>query len=512
MRPRVMTFLLLIGATAGWVACAAEVRTSEPRPVRNLILMLVDGMGPQQLALLLDYSAAVSRPAAVARLAAGATLGLVRTASADALVADSAAAASQLATGVPARSETIGLDANGNPVATILERARDAGKATGLITDTRLTHATPAAFAAHRAHRSMERAIAADLLSARVDVMLGGGSAYFPPATAAQLAHTYVATDLAALLAAPEVGPVLGLFAPKALAPALQASTVSKGASDIDAAHREPSLAELAIFALKRLDRDPDGFFLLLESGQVDWAAHANDAGWLLHELLRFDATLAAVLDWLGQRQDTLLVVTADHETGGFGLSYSNFARPQPLPLEGSAFADRPYAPTYNFVPPAALARLGRQSGTYLDAMHKFAARPPQAQTAAALVADVAATTGWELSHSEATQALACAGSGALAGAPSEPHAAPPADPAAQSGSAGTLDAAFYVYGPEKFTACLGRVLQRHTHAVWATGTHTHAPVPLLASGPPAHAARFAGIHDLPRVGRLLQRALGVAP
>ena len=149
--------------------------------------MIGDGMGPQQMGLLFAYarhapgSKVPKRIAAMEQMAIDGELGMVRTEPYGAIVVDSAAAATQLATGKYAGSEMIGVDYEGNSAATVVEIARDLGKATGLVSDTRLTHATPAGFAAHQRDRSMENEIAVDMLNNKVDVLLSGGLRYFVP-------------------------------------------------------------------------------------------------------------------------------------------------------------------------------------------------------------------------------------------------------------------------------------------------------------------------------------------
>ena len=145
-------------------------------------MVIGDGMGPQQLGLLLAYakqaphSVIKNRTTAFDRMMReGAVMGFSMTHAANVLITDSAASGTQLASGTAAGSEMIGGDKDGNPTVTILERAEKMGKSTGLISDTMITHATPAAFAAHQPHRSLENAIAVDMLHSGADVMLSGG-------------------------------------------------------------------------------------------------------------------------------------------------------------------------------------------------------------------------------------------------------------------------------------------------------------------------------------------------
>src|SRR5690606_636136 len=242
-------------------------------------------------------------------------------------------------------SEMIGLNARGDRVETVLQQAKRLGKASGLVSDTRITHATPASFAAHQIHRRLANAIATDLLHSGVDVMLAGALRYFLPQDSALISYEQQQNILAAglplsskrtdarnvlteaeqqgyqlafnreQLQAVDTFPVLGLFASSALPDALLEKSQPQ--------RTQPSLTEMTEAVLNLLSQHEQGFFLMVEGGQIDWAGHNNDAGGLLHELLRFDEAIQVVVNWAEKRNDTLVILTADHETGGFGFSYS---------------------------------------------------------------------------------------------------------------------------------------------------------------------------------------------
>lgn len=133
--------------------------------------MIGDGMGPQQVGLLESYAKLApnsiykGKPTALYQLAQDGVIGSSLTHPDDAIVVDSACSATMLATGISTGSEVIGIDPDGNSIETVLEKAKRMGKATGLVSDTRMTHATPAAFAAHQPHRSLENEIASDMLA-----------------------------------------------------------------------------------------------------------------------------------------------------------------------------------------------------------------------------------------------------------------------------------------------------------------------------------------------------------
>jgi len=519
MRP-ILSVLLLS-------ACARPPAVSEPPArVRNVILIIGDGMGPQQVGLLDLYARrAPGSPyrgatPAVLRMAEAGVVGLSATDPHDGLVVDSACSATQLALGLPALSEVIGVDTSGDPRPTILERAEAAGLWTGLVSDTRLTHATPAAFAAHQPHRSLEDAIASQMIASGAEVLLSGGLRYFAPANPDVLARHGVpftlargradgadllteaeergfrlAFDRAGLDAATRAGgPILGLFTPSGMMDGIAAT-----ATRDDPARTEPSLREMTQAALSVLERSPQGFFLMVESGQIDWACHSNDAGWLLHEMLKLDDTVDAVLSWATDRDDTLVVLTADHETGGFGLSYSMYDPPAPRPLPGSAFAGRDYLPGSDFGRPERLDAMAAQGLTLSQLLDL-----PSSGDPAELVRLTREHTRFPLTLAQAEAVLQTR---------DNPYHDAERRPKAPAIMADIRDfPAFYPAGLGARSAVLARQIADQQGVVWSTGTHTHTPVPVFALGPPRVARDFGGWRHHVELGERLQRALLGAP
>jgi alkaline phosphatase len=297
--------------------------------IRSVILLIPDGMSVDGVTLARWYRGGA--PLALDALACG----LVRTYSSDAAIADSAPAATAMATGFKSHTGYIGVlpdvaDMPGQrpirqgeekrPVASVLETAHLAGKAAGLIATSELMHATPAAFASHDPSRKNYDALSEQMLHNRVEVLLGGGRKFFQPsarkdgedllAEARKLGYTLVATpaELAALK--PAAGQkVLGLFAPEALAYDF----------DRDPA-KEPSLAEMTRKALEILSLDPDGFFLMVEGSKVDWAAHANDPVGIVSDVLAFDAAVAEALAFAEKDGRTALLAVSDHGNSGLTI------------------------------------------------------------------------------------------------------------------------------------------------------------------------------------------------
>jgi len=297
--------------------------------IRSVILLIPDGMSVDGVALARWYQGGA--PLAMDALACG----LVRTYSADAPIADSAPAATAMASGYKSHTGYIGVlpdvaDMPGQrpilkgeeqrPVATVLEAARLAGKTTGLIATSEIMHATPAAFASHDPSRKNYDALSEQMLHNRIDVLFGGGRKFFQPparkdgedllAEARKMGYALVATpaELAAFKPA-AVQKVIGLFAPEALAYDF----------DRDPA-KEPSLAEMTRKALEILSRDPDGFFLMVEGSKVDWAAHANDPVGIVSDILAFDAAVAEALTFAEKDGRTAVIAVSDHGNSGLTI------------------------------------------------------------------------------------------------------------------------------------------------------------------------------------------------
>lgn len=301
---------------------------------RNVILLIGDGMGQAhrfagQLASVgLDHRLLMDRlPVA----------GLMRTTSADAatFVTDSAAAATAMATGVKTYNGAISLGPDRVPVPTVLEIAKWAGKSVGLVTTCQVTDATPAAFGAHVAQRADQREIARQYLEeSRVDVILGGGAAFWHPETplapgngstqprasgdligrARELGYAFAATPDDLRIAARSHDQVLGLLAEQEL--------FTQGAEWSGAAYDPPmSLAEMTQTALSILSRNPEGFFVMIEEAAIDRMAHRNNAPLTLRGVQELDAAVAIAIRFAEHHPDTLVVVAADHETGGLAVT-----------------------------------------------------------------------------------------------------------------------------------------------------------------------------------------------
>ena len=279
-------------------------------PIRNVILCIGDGMGPEQVK--------------AARYYAGTNLffetlpyqSTMTTHSTNSSVTDSAAAATAMATGIKVNNYVISLRIPGDSSEseTTLEYFKSRGKATGLVATSYITHATPAAFGAHETSRYNLTQIAGDYLNqTRPNILFGGGTNGMSVA-AAQAAGYTVVTD------------TNGLFALDTEAEAFVSGQFGTThlPYELDGLGNLPHLHEMTQVALNLLDNDPDGFFLMVEGSRIDHAGHDNDLPRNIHETLEFDRSVETVFNWMGDREDTLILVTADHETGGLLVTADN--------------------------------------------------------------------------------------------------------------------------------------------------------------------------------------------
>lgn len=249
---------------------------------KNVILMIGDGMGHENLwaAWMLN-----GRKLNIFNLP---YTGYSCTTSASHAVTDSAAGGTALACGRKTTNQYLGMAPDGTPMQNLAEFFRAQGKATGLVVTKDITDATPAAFYAHVADRTRRKLIAQDLVKAGFTVLYGGGKLTVSP----EQQQTMAAAGTVAELTHPSNPPA-----------------ASVRGMDYLSGYVGKALAEL--------EKDPDGLFLMVEGSQIDHAAHSADVRETLLETLDFDRAVGVVLDWMKTHPDTLLVVTADHQTGG---------------------------------------------------------------------------------------------------------------------------------------------------------------------------------------------------
>jgi alkaline phosphatase len=278
--------------------------------IRNIILMIGDGMG------LPDVYAAMTVSDSPLNIERCSYTGLQKTYSSDNYITDSGAAGTALATGNKTKNGTIGMDAQGNRVKSITELAEEHGLATGLVSTSSITHATPASFIAHQSSRASYEDIASDFLKTDIDLFIGGGIDHFAKRKdklnlldSLKFKGYEVDTTLEAILNS-RSSKLAGFTAP------VHNPYRLKGRGDM-----LPLCSAKAIDILKG---NKKGFFLMIEGSQIDWAAHANSADTVIDETLDFDKTVGVVLDFAKKEGHTLVIITADHETGGVTITGGN--------------------------------------------------------------------------------------------------------------------------------------------------------------------------------------------
>jgi len=314
----VLIFALVLTAwNAGLLADSAGARPEGHGKVQNVIFMIGDGFSAAYATNYRLYKG--DRPTLFDQTLSG----MIRTASADNAVTDSAAAATAMATGVKTNNDMVGMAPDGKKLKTILEAAKESGKSTGLVSTSSVTHATPASFAAKVPDRDDEVAIAPQMLG-KADVLLGGGKQFFLPESEGgkqpernlieeARAQGYQVLENRDQLLKAKGNKLLGLFADEGMAPEL----------DRDKS-KEPSLAEMTRTAINTLKTNKKGFFLMVEGSQIDWGGHDNDAAWAMKETEAFEEAFRVAVDFAKRDGRTLVVVTGDHDTGGMSVGGYN--------------------------------------------------------------------------------------------------------------------------------------------------------------------------------------------
>lgn len=311
---RIVDFLLfgLLVAGAGTASAQSEPGMEAGPEVRNLIFMIGDGMGLGQVALLKIEEG--YRPTAFDRAQ---NVALISTYSANNRVTDSAAAGTALASGRKTNNSMLGMTPDSAAVESMIARAVREGRPTGIVVTCALQHATPGAFYAHAGNRKMTDLISEQFLTSGIDVALGGGRAAFerkrPEGGSyvdAMRGQGYTVVEELDALGAVDRGRVVGLFADEHLLPA------KDGRGDYLPRAVHEALRILTNDAVA----DGTGFVLMVEGSQIDFESHGNDAKGILSEMRDFDRAVTEAMNYADRHPGTLVVVTADHETGGLTM------------------------------------------------------------------------------------------------------------------------------------------------------------------------------------------------
>lgn len=304
MKRLFVTFLGLVLCFSVTAPFAEESANAAPR---NIIFFIGDGMGPEQVKA---GSYFVAGTTGALSFESFPVKSKVTTHSANNEVTDSAAAGSAMATGHKVDNYVISsaTPGDGKPLETLVEFFQKKGKSTGIVTSDTLVGATPGSFGAHARTRGDVAIIGRCYIEkTKPDVLMGGGIPREVSAEdAAKAGYTVVqnAQELKAL-DTEKAGKVAGLFGDGPLP------------FELDGLGDMPHLSEITAAALNILDNDPDGFFIMIEGAKIDHAGHENNLAKNVRETAEFSKSVQVALDWARDRKDTLIIVTADHETGG---------------------------------------------------------------------------------------------------------------------------------------------------------------------------------------------------
>jgi len=283
---------------------------------KNIILMIGDGMGISQI------TAGMYANGNKLNLERCKVIGLIKTNSEDDLITDSAAGATAFATGKKTKNGKISQSMKDSiNYKTFIEYAEENNKATGIVVTSTVTHATPACFYAHFPRRyEANEPISAQFINSGIDVLIGGGEKYFEKRSDGRNLYeelkskNYTVLDtLTEDFSTEGISKMIYLYSPT------QPGKLVFEKGD-NAPSRGPILPLATEKALEVLKKDTNGFFMMVEGSQIDWGGHNNDSPYIIREMIDFDNAIQKVLDFADQDGETLVIITADHETGGYAI------------------------------------------------------------------------------------------------------------------------------------------------------------------------------------------------
>ncbi len=316
-----MRFSFIFSILLIFLSCGSQERINNPEEfkqriaenhqAKNVIFLIGDGMGLSQI------SAAIYNNSNQYSLERFSDLGLHKPHSSDKLITDSAAGATAFACGIKTYNGAIGVNQDTLPVKTILEEAVDKNLKTGLVATSTIVHATPASFIAHNKYRKNYEEIAEDFLITQADIFIGGGKKYFDRREsdnrnlvnelkkAGYSVNDYFNHSIENIKSIPDK----------------KMAFFTADDDPIPAMQGRDYLLPAAKLSIDHLNQNNEnGFFLMIEGSQIDWGGHANNAEYVLEEMKDFDNVIHYVLDWAQENGETLVIVTADHETGGLAI------------------------------------------------------------------------------------------------------------------------------------------------------------------------------------------------
>lgn len=312
----------------------------EPNRPKKVILMIGDGMGLAQI------TAAMAHYKGRNAFDRFKVIGLSKTSSADNYITDSGAGATVFSIGKKTYNGAIGVDKDSLPAENLFEKMKKVQRATGVVVTSSITHATPASFYAHVPSRKSAFQIARFLLNDQCDIAIGGGARFFfDPKYAANLSRQLQQKGFKTLL--DSTATFTYQTSPKLIYTLAGDGmpTMQEGRGDF--------LTKASLNAMDLLNHNKSGYLLMIEGSQIDWGGHDMDFEYMKLELHDFNETINAVLDRAEQEGDILVVVTADHETGGLSLNENSENRSTYKPHYTYSHHTGVMVPVYAFGPGA---------------------------------------------------------------------------------------------------------------------------------------------------------------
>ena len=447
---------------AGWLVARSGAGQSQAASPKYVFLFLADGGGLAHMEITRQYNRQVHNEGMVIsdKIMKEGSVGLMTTHAANSLSTDSAAAATALASGCKAKIGALGVCADGSMPGTVMEHAKGRGMRIGLVTNSTVYDASPAAFVCHVPNRRHFASIIDRYLEFEPDVILGGGKEHFIPksqpggqradetdAIAAFQKKGYQTVSNKAELERTSRGKLLGLFSDKEMSFEIDRDKNS-----------EPSVYDMTRAAIRHLhDKNPHGFFAFIENENIDSASHLSDIAAMIHDYRELDRAVGLAYEFYKKYpRETLILVTSDHETGGLGFTMA-------LKDLSSTKPDNQVAGTY-----ADLNKL-QSISLSLQKASRILGPAPTAEAVDRLMRDY--FSGFTLAP-EFKEAI-------IARRP--PWRTLYIDPTAHA---------------------LGLMIANNTQAYWQTSSHTNHPVAVAALG--VGAERFKGYYDNADFGKKL--------
>lgn len=313
---KIFLSLVLLLLSTSWISLGNDLpKKSNPDPGRpkQIILMIGDGMGISQV-----YTAMTVQQGKL-EMARCSHTGLMKTNSANDYITDSAAGGTAIACGKKVNNGVLGITPGGDSLMSLMDHAKAAGKANGFVVTCAVTHATPASFYAHQNSRNNTDEIAIDLIQKPIDFWMGGGMESFGERKDKQnLLEVLRMNNYTVFKSMEELKQQKLPVNNKVVEPV--AGLLWKEHPPKKSDNRGEYLSLAVNLALQSLDDDPEGFFLMVEASQIDWAGHARNANYMIDEVVEFDQVIGEVLNYAQKDGNTLVIITADHETGGVSL------------------------------------------------------------------------------------------------------------------------------------------------------------------------------------------------